>query len=163
MTALRLDIGAGPLRHNGFTTVDAFTDADIRAKMWDLPLAAGTVDEIWSSHALEHVPLEQVAPTLAEWFRVLREGGTAIIQVPNLDYACHYWLSHPGETWALQIIFGNQAHKGEFHQTGWSPATLRAAIEAAGFVVDRLAVTDDYNQETLRAEVQKPPCNRKDT
>src|ERR1035437_398855 len=115
---MKLDIGAGPIRHAAdFTTVDAFTGADVNAQMWALPFPDGSVDEIWSSHALEHVPLERVAPTLAEWFRVLRPGGTAVIQVPNLDYAARYWLDHPGETWALQIIFGNQAHEGEFHRT----------------------------------------------
>jgi predicted SAM-dependent methyltransferase len=152
---VKLDIGAGPIRHaSDFKTVDAFTGADIRAEMWALPLADASVDEIWSSHALEHVPLAQVAPTLAEWFRVLRPGGTAVIQVPNLDYACRYWLDHPGETWAQQIIFGNQAHEGEFHKTGWSLATFRAAIEAAGFVTT-VETTWDYEQETLRAEAHK--------
>ena len=41
-------------------------------------------------------------------------------------------------------------------RTGWSPATLRADLEAAGFRVDTLEVTWDYDQETIRAEVSRP-------
>jgi SAM-dependent methyltransferase len=171
-TAIRLDIGAGAdsqgendqraakgLQHRpmgDWTTVDAFTGADVKAQMWALPFRDGTVDEIWSSHALEHVARVDVAPTLAEWFRVLRPGGTAVIQVPNLDYAAEFWLRHPGDPWAMAILFGLQSHAGEFHRTGWNPATLRADLGAAGFDIAVLDVTWDYDQETIRAEVTRP-------
>ncbi len=171
-TALRLDIGAGsdalrddeervsmglPHRPTGdWLTVDAFTGAEVKAQMWALPFLDGAVDEIWSSHALEHVQRSDVGPTLAEWFRVLRHGGTAVIQVPNLEYACRYWLDHPGEPWAMALLFGKQDHEGEFHRTGWNPATFRADLEVAGFRVDSLAVTWDYAQETIRAELTRP-------
>ena len=168
---MKLDIGAGsdpcgedekrraaglPHRPDGeWTTVDAFCEADIRAMMWDLPIGDDLVDGIWSSHVLEHLPANRVAETLREWLRVLRPGGTAIIQVPNLDYACRYWLEHQGEPWALMILFGNQHHQGEFHQTGWSRASLWQDLADAGFVVDSIETTWDYGQETLRASVHK--------
>ena len=156
-TALRLDIGAGTAPHApGWTTVDAFCPSDVKAQMWALPFRDGAVDEIWSSHALEHVALADVAPALAEWFRVLRPGGTAVIQVPNLDYAAEFWLRHPGDPWSLQILFGLQSHPGEFHRTGWNLRTLGEALTTAGFRIDALSVTWDYDQETIRAEVTRP-------
>jgi predicted SAM-dependent methyltransferase len=93
---------------------------------------------------------------LAEWLRVLRPGGLLTLQVPSLDYACRYWLAHQGELWAHQILFGNQAHAGEFHRTGWSAATLRSALEAAGFRVHDVDVVWDYAQDTLRAQALRP-------
>jgi SAM-dependent methyltransferase len=169
-TSIRLDIGAGdkaeiderqklrfPARPEGtWVTVDAFTAADVRAEMWALPFADGEVAEIWSSHALEHLAVADTDRTLAEWLRVLRPGGTATIQVPNLDYAARYWLEHPSDPWALAILFGNQRHEGEFHRTGWNPETFRAELEAIGFRIDGLAITWDYDQETIRAEVTRP-------
>lgn len=164
---LRLDVGAGadpegearrraelglPHRQGeGWTTVDAFTPADVCADMWELPLADGSASRIWSSHALEHVALERVAPTLAEWRRVLAPGGLLELAVPDLDYAAAYWLEHPGDPWALAILFGNQAHAGEFHRTGWSAGTLVAALEAAGFEAITVESMWDYGQLTLRA------------
>jgi predicted SAM-dependent methyltransferase len=156
-TAVRLDIGAGTDPHGpGWTTVDAYTGADVKAQMWALPFHDGAVDEIWSSHALEHVALADIAPTLSEWFRVLRPGGKATIQVPDLDYAARYWLDHPGEPWALALLFGNQAHPGEFHRTGWNLSTFRADLLTAGFRIDVLSTVWDYDQETVRAEVTRP-------
>lgn len=155
---MKLDIGAGPLAAHGpdFQTVDAFAEADIKALMWDLPLPDGSVEEIWTSHALEHVPLERVGPTLREWVRVLAPGGRATITVPNLDHAARYWLRHQGQPWALAILFGNQNHEGEFHKTGWSPQTLRVALTDAGFRVLKLAVITDHDQESIRATVMTP-------
>ena len=152
---MKLDIGPGPVTRHGpdFVTVDAYCPADIAAQMWDLPLDDGAVEEIWASHVLEHVPLERVGPTLREWRRVLAPTGTATISVPNLDYAARYWLKHPGEPWALAILFGNQKHEGEFHKTGWSPRTFRSALTGAGFHVRSLKDIWDHRQQTLRAVV----------
>jgi predicted SAM-dependent methyltransferase len=153
----RVDIGAGTNPHApGWSTVDRYTPATFKAEMWELPFTAGSVDELWSSHALEHVPTAQVLPTLREWFRVLRPGAAATIQVPNLDYAVRFWLEHPGEPWALAILFGNQAHEGEFHHTGWTPDTFRSDLQAAGFAVEELTVVWLYDQETIRAQVRRP-------
>ena len=151
---MKLDIGAGFARHgDGFLTVDAICPADIRALMWSLPLDDGAVAEIWSSHALEHVPLERVQPTLREWRRVLAPGGLATITVPDLDYAAAYWLGHQGEPWALAILFGNQIHPGEFHNTGWSPGTFHADLIEAGFDVLSLDTIVDHGQGSIRAIV----------
>ena len=143
---MKLDIGAGPLKAHTrrHLTVDAYAPADVKAEMWDLPFPDGSVDDIWTSHALEHIARERVLPTLCEWFRVLRPDGTLTLSVPNLDYAARYWLSHQGEPWALAVLFGNQKHEGEFHKTGWSPDTLRADILAAGFTVRSLDVIWDH-------------------
>lgn len=154
---LKLDIGAGNTRRDhDFKTVDMHTDADIKAQMWEIPVKDNSVDEIWSSHALEHVPMIKVPETLKEWFRILKPGGRAEIQVPNFDYVAKYWLTGTDRTWAEMIMFGNQAHAGEFHQCAFSPALLRGDLEAAGFVVKRVEIVWACNQETIKAIVHKP-------
>ncbi len=154
---MKLDIGAGPVAAHApdFLTVDAFAAADVKAQMWDLPFPDGSVDEIWTSHALEHVPRERVMPTLREWHRVLCRGGVATISVPNLDYVAKYWLQHAGSPRALAIMFGNQKHEGEFHKTGWSLRSLKVDLRRAGFRIDSLASIEDHHQQTLRARVSR--------
>ena len=50
---LKLDIGAGGYSSDdNFTAVDAFTEADIKAFMWDIPLPDESVDTIFCSNAL---------------------------------------------------------------------------------------------------------------
>ncbi len=152
---MKLDIGAGSVAAHepDFLTVDAYAPADVTAQMWDLPFPDGSVDEIWTSHALEHVPRERVIPTLTEWVRVLCPGGKATISVPDLDYATRYWSRHRGEEWALQMLFGNQLHEGEFHKTGWTSRSLHLDLVAAGFKVKNVQRIWDHNQQTLRASV----------
>jgi ADP-heptose:LPS heptosyltransferase len=51
-----------------------------------LPLIADeSVDCVFSSHLLEHIPYENVAATLEEWLRVIRKGGHLCLYVPDED------------------------------------------------------------------------------
>lgn len=152
---IRLDVGSGgpSVLGLGWLGVDAHADgAEVKAPMWALPYGRGEVAAIYSSHALEHVPREMVPPTLAEWARVLCDGGTLTLLVPNLDYVCRYWLAHPGEPWALMMLFGSQERDGQYHMTGWNAVTLRRAVEAAGFAVTAIETVWSHQQETLRLE-----------
>jgi predicted SAM-dependent methyltransferase len=115
---LKLDIGAGGLSSDSsFTSVDAFTEADIKAFMWDIPLENDSVDVIFTSNALEHVSKFAVVPTLREWHRILKPGGKLQILVPDLEWAVKFWLERQTTDWAMDIIFGNQLHEGEYHKT----------------------------------------------
>lgn len=148
---VKLDIGGGTnKRGDDYTSVD-IQNADVIAEMWNLPFEDNSVDEIWSSHTLEHAPMCQVPLTLAEWFRVLKPNGRAIIQVPNFDYVAKYWLTGPDRIWAEAMVFGHQAHEGEFHKSAFTAALLRADLEAAGFEVKRIEMRWTHNQETLQA------------
>lgn len=156
---LKLDIGCGSIEnHRGedFTTVDLFVDADIKASAESIPLPDNSVDEIWCSHMLEHIACVKINPTLMEWRRILKVGSRAIIQVPNFDYIARYWFIGENRTWAEQMIFGNQANEGEFHKTAWTASVLKADLESAGFVVERVEVRWTHNQETLQAVCIKP-------
>jgi SAM-dependent methyltransferase len=64
-----------------YKTSDLFrNDTDIRADICDLPLPDASVDFVYASHVLEHVPDDRRA--IAEIYRILRPGGIAILPVP---------------------------------------------------------------------------------
>lgn len=156
--SIKLDVGSGDeyqRRDSSWMTVDRFCKCSVRADMWSLPFADGTVDAIWSSHALEHVPRERVIPTLTEWHRVLKPDAPCTIQTPDMDYLARLWLEH-GDA-ALTGIFGSQAHEGEFHKTGWTLAGLCRDVVSVGFTVRnaRSLFTPDYTQNSLRVEAVK--------
>lgn len=156
---MKLDIGCGNQKIDGFTGVDAYVEADgiVKAEMWELPYRDGEIEEIYSSHALEHVPIVRVQPTMKEWWRVLCPGGKLTLQVPNMDYVARFWLTHKPEehSWAEMIIFGNQAHPGEFHKCAFTPMGLQGDLQQCGFVVDQIGIVWAYNQETLQAIAHK--------
>jgi SAM-dependent methyltransferase len=55
----------------------------LKVDITDIPFAAGSFDAILCSHVLEHIPDD--ARAMSELFRVLKNGGWAILQVP-IDY-----------------------------------------------------------------------------
>jgi len=153
---IKLDIGGGTnKRDEDFVSVD-IQDGDVKADMWDIPYEDNVIDFIWSSHTLEHSGMYRVNQTLKEWFRILKEGHQAIIQVPNFDYVAKYWLTGVDRAWAEAMVFGHQAHDGEYHKCAFTAASLRADLEAVGFEVERVEIRWSHTQETLQAVCKKP-------
>jgi len=78
-----------------------------------IPLADATVDAITLQHVIEHLP--DTSAAMAEWFRVIRPGGTLLIQTPNAAF------TDPS-------IFDDPTHLHLF-----TAAELEEAIHGAGF------------------------------
>jgi predicted SAM-dependent methyltransferase len=139
---IKLDIGAGgKSSDDSFISVDRYVQsADIIADMWDLPYEDGVVDVIFASNCLEHVSKFQVFPTLKEWERVLKVGGKLQIIVPDLIWACKWFIKQPTTGWSMDIIFGHQKHEGEFHKTGFTPEIMQLYLEdIPGLQLQRVA------------------------
>ena len=67
--------------HWDYTTTDLHSPlADVKADICALPFKDSTYDFILCNHVLEHIPNDLKA--MEELYRVLKPGGTAILQVP---------------------------------------------------------------------------------
>ena len=82
-----LELGSGPKKgSNGWTTVD-LVGADIAYDLRKgIPLPNNSVDRIYTSHMLEHIPYKSLVLFLNECFRVLKIGGELSVCVPNAGY-----------------------------------------------------------------------------
>lgn len=83
-SVVKIELGSGLKKgKNGWTTVDMY-GADI---IWDLrlgiPLPNESVDKIYSSHLLEHIPYQQLIPFLRECRRVMKSDAEFSVCVPN--------------------------------------------------------------------------------
>jgi predicted SAM-dependent methyltransferase len=160
---LKLDIGSGgpaaSYLGEGWTGVDEFhPDAEVMTSMlWLYPFDDATVDEIYTSHALEHVGKRDVPLALMAFHRVLKPGGALRILVPDLEWCVKHWLQHKEDRgWALDIIFGNQNHDGEYHKTGFTQATLINLVLRAGFEVSSVDLIQTHGQQTIALVAFKP-------
>lgn len=132
---IRLDIGSGNNPREGFTGVDLFAEGEgiVKAPMNALPYPDESVDEIYSSHALEHIGKYEVVPTLHEWWRVLKWEGRLTIEVPDLTWVCKNWLNRQTNDWHMDAIFGDQSTPGQYHKTGFTRNIMYRYLEEAGF------------------------------
>jgi SAM-dependent methyltransferase len=94
---IRLNIGADRTQIAGFLSVDfnAEVHPDVLCEADHLPFEDDTVDEIYASHVLEHLPYESKA--LQEWLRVLKPGGMLTVAVPDIVQI--YYLYKHGAKW----------------------------------------------------------------
>jgi SAM-dependent methyltransferase len=94
---IRLNIGCDRTQIAGFLGVDfnPDVDPDVLAEADNLPYEDNTVDEIYASHVLEHLPYGNTA--LQEWFRVLKPGGMVTVMVPDINEV--YTLSKHNGVW----------------------------------------------------------------
>lgn len=118
---------------------DERCEPDIVADMRDLG-DIGTYDAVFCSHALEHLTLQDGDQALSEFRRVLREGGAAIILVPDLEDIKPtqevMYVSPSGPITGHDMYYGlHCGHENEFmrHKSGYVQATLKKKLEDNGF------------------------------
>lgn len=152
-----LDIGCGRDKREGYIGIDRYLGGDVIASMDRLPFANDSVDEIYSSHALEHMPKNMIIPILREWSRVIKPHCVMQIRVPDLVWCCTKWLQHQTNDWWMDIIFGNQEHEGEFHKTGFTFQILERYLNDAGWMIGSRYYVDSHNQQTMVVLARRMP------
>lgn len=122
---------------------------DFVAEITDMRIVdSGSMDALYSSHDLEHLPPHEVARALAEFRRVLKPGGTALVGVTDLQQAAALvaedkaddplYDTSLGPVTALDLIYGHREAQARgnrlmIHRTGFTASTLGKALADAGF------------------------------
>ena len=110
----------------------------VDTQLEETEIAPGSLSVVTMSHVLEHLPAPRRA--FEKILSSLRPGGMFCGMVPNFGSACSeilkdkwFWLDP------------------NFHYTHFTPATLRRALENAGFIVERIyTATGDYGAHFVR-------------
>lgn len=136
--------------------IDPQVAPDIVASITAIPVANASVAAVYSSHNLEHLAPHEVPDALEEFYRVLMPHGFAMVAVPDMGAAATaiaegrlhdaLYQAPCGPITALDVIFGHSEFRRTnpymAHKTGFTAATLRDAMEAAGFRVADVDVRD---------------------
>ena len=129
--------------------IDPSVTPDIVSSITEMPaVASASYDAIWSSHNIEHLARHEVPLALAEFHRVLRPGGFALIATPDLRQAAALiaqglleepaYVSPAGPIAPIDILYGfgaaiAQGNAFMGHRTGFTAESLRRALMGAGF------------------------------
>jgi protein O-GlcNAc transferase len=157
-----LHVGCGPYRrdslHKTFRTnewlevrldIDPSVKPDIIGTITDMSgVQSESVDAVYSSHNLEHVYNHEVPGALAEFYRVLKPGGFALITLPDIQKVAEYvaegnledtlYVSPAGPIAAIDILYGlgEAIARGNHymaHRTGFTAQSLAKKMQEAGF------------------------------
>lgn len=149
-TAVKLHLGCGGMRWKDFINVDmnpydaAYPDssrngcvADVFADMRSLGLADNSVDEIFTSHTVDHFPRWEAIDMFRDWHRMLKPGGLVVIEAADF-LRCVLWLLHPSQkkrALARSQFYGNQWDRIDFetHRYVWSSRELSETLRDIGF------------------------------
>lgn len=129
--------------------IDPDVEPDVVSSITHMPMVAdGTFDAVYSSHNLEHLYAHEVPLALAEFYRVLKPGGFALITLPDIQKVAELlikgnledtlYVTYAGPLAPVDILYGQRSAiaAGRIymaHKTGFTAATLRQKLEQTGF------------------------------
>jgi predicted SAM-dependent methyltransferase len=130
--------------------LDPRVEPDFVGSMTDMRghFRARTFDAIWSSHSLEHLHTHEIPHALAEFRRILRDDGFALISCPDLETVmtlflergpnCIAYHSAVGPVTPLDMMFGHtpsiaSGNLHMAHHSGLTAELLGGLLLQAGF------------------------------
>jgi hypothetical protein len=141
--ALRLNIGCGHIPLEGYVNIDmrSLPGVDAVAEATDLPFDHGSVAEIYSSHLLEHFPIEHLRRVvLPHWKDLLRPNGELRSVVPDAEAMLNdYARGEMSFDCLREVTFGLQEYEGDFHYTMFTSDSLAVLLREVGF--DQITLT----------------------
>jgi predicted SAM-dependent methyltransferase len=133
---MRLNLGCGKHYKEGFINIDAFdaTVADTLMSVGDLAFQSNSVDAIEACQLIEHLGYLHAISALAEWFRVLKPGGTLLIETPDLDSSMKQYVhgNHDAKKEILTWIYGVES-PGMEHRLCFPKVLLKNLLKKSGF------------------------------
>lgn len=113
-----------------------------------------SIDYLYASHVLEHLPLKEFRFAMKESHRILKKGGVFRFVVPNLKFFVEQYLNSKSKTKSIDFCletylgketFGNIFSKirGDSHHIMFDYETLEHEISNIGFSNSRRAMFKD--------------------
>jgi len=163
----KMNFGCGYDKILGYLNVDVDEACapDLLIPFGDLSsLPRNHFSEILAKDVLEHVPRAKTLEILLYLSGLMRIEGklivqtTSIIDVANKLKNSSSFADQYG--WTI-CLFGNQAHPGDFHYTGFTDITLTVHLNAAGFEVLHRDMVDGWMMrfECYKRESWDELCN----
>jgi predicted SAM-dependent methyltransferase len=134
---IRINAGCGHQPIAGYINVDIreLPGIDIVAEITEMPFETASVHEIYSSHLLEHFPVEHLRRVvLPYWRELLQEGGLLRAVVPDAEaMLADYCRGEMSFEDLREVTYGGQEYDGDFHYAMFTHDSLAHIIEETGF------------------------------
>ena len=171
-----LHLGCGPKIFDKWINIDKFYDDPkvLKQDCYNPEFLEYSIDGIYSSHTLEHMPIRQARLALKNWFKILKPGGKLFLAIPDmeetmriiLDTSVPFYLRY---TWFMYVLFGYQTSSseidppldvpvdpGQFHTCGFTEELIRFYLEDDGYIIKELCHYDGFDTPSMYIEAFKP-------
>jgi len=133
-----LHIGCGDVNSPEFINLDARPLPHVHIVSRNIfnlrSIPDASLDMVYMSHVLEHVPRGQLLQTLKEMGRVLKTGGLLRISVPDFDHIIRIYEETGGDIHAIApALMGGQDYEFNFHYSVFNKHYLAETLHKAGF------------------------------
>lgn len=175
---LNLHLGCGSFLLPGYINIDlanpkADKEGDLRHPDG---FADNTVNKIVCHHALEHIPMRDLLPTLKNWYKLLKPGGTIDIGMPDIELCMKMFLEEDEERkwgWLIWTIYGAQTEQptennvydiqdtfpympSQSHLSGLSLGKMIELLERVGFRMVEAYHYDGFGTPSFFIYAKKP-------
>jgi len=146
MKKLNLGCGKDIRQNDGWINIDIRPGPGVNLVHdlgFPLPFSEGEVDEILAQDVLEHFPIAMTQTLLRDWRRVLKVGGVAVIEVPDIKAQAAQWLrgqvagARPDQhidARFSEIVYGKQDYPENTHYQLFTEDRFKIELHAAGFI-----------------------------
>lgn len=131
-----LHLGAGNKASPEFINIDAvpFKHTHHVQDISDLSrFPSGSVDMIYASHVIEHLPRKKLVSILSEWRRVLKAGGVLRFGVPDFDRLIEMYQASDNDVESVVNQLMGQDSEYDDHHSIWNRAYAESILKRAGF------------------------------
>jgi len=135
-----LNLGAANTRIAGFLNVDADPRwrPDVCALLTEVEFHSCSIDRVYCSHTLEHLPYPEAIAVLHKIGRWMKPGGTLWLAVPDFERLCLIVAIGEGDSdYIRNHFYGNTLEPWNPHRSGWTRPYLTQCLSDAGFEVIR--------------------------
>jgi predicted SAM-dependent methyltransferase len=169
---MKLEIGNQGKRIEGFYNLDVIPGENVDYVVnaaGELPFEDNSIEIIYASHILEHIPWYQVEDTLKEWFRILKINGCLEIWVPDGYKICKAivdieegnmieikdnWRKFNQEfniyKWASGRLFTYGDEKGEINHPNWHRSLFTYKYLKELFIIVGLKNIEKMEEKNVR-------------
>lgn len=127
----KVNVGAGMDIRQDYINLDhrALDGIDVVADVLDMPFEEESLDEIFSSHVVEHFVQNDLKKILVYWFGLLRKGGRLRIITPNIeDMAKRYAIGEVAWQEFRSVALGGQDYASDYHFNHFSIKSMEELI-----------------------------------
>ncbi len=162
--SIKLHLGCGNIVIPGWINIDKYNKhADIKADI--VSLQYQDVDEIYTSHTIEHLLPQEFEEALRNWYRILKPNGILIIRCPNSFVHIQRWLDATdeqryAEPGVQNSVLGFRTRgPGYFNHNLFTPGLLKRCLIEAGFIVleckDVTCRVDDFGENLIAGKADR--------